>query len=93
MSGTATLGSKWWTSRIAEPMLIDSVATPTVARGVAISGAYAYVADYHSGLLVIDISDPFNSQIVASVDTPHEAWDVALAGHYAYVADGRACRS
>ncbi|MBI4726783.1 hypothetical protein HY768_06115 [candidate division TA06 bacterium] len=32
--------------------------TPGYARGVAVSGSYAYVADGDSGLRIIDISDP-----------------------------------
>ena len=43
-----------------------------IARGVTVSGNYAYVADYRAGLKVIDITDPANPQIVGSVDTCSE---------------------
>jgi hypothetical protein len=60
---------------------------PDIARGVAISGDYAYVADYGSGLQVIDISDPTSPTLAGSYDTPGNAYDVAISGNYAYVAD------
>ncbi len=47
---------------------------------------HLYVADYLSGLLVIDISNPFSPAIVGAVDTPGDAVGIAVAGH-AYVAD------
>jgi hypothetical protein len=70
-----------------ETSLAGSVYTPYEAHGVAISGDYAYVGDFQSGLQVIDISDPANPTIVGSYNTPGDAWGVAIAGDYAYVAD------
>ncbi len=64
-----------------------SVDTPNFAYGVAVSGTHAYVADYLSGLQVIDIANPASLQIVGSVDTPGAAWGVAVSGTHAYVAD------
>jgi hypothetical protein len=58
-----------------------------VARGVAVAGAYAYVADDEHGLQVIDITNPQNPQIVGSADTPGHARAVAVVGTHAYVAD------
>lgn len=56
---------------------------------VAVSGAYAYVADRNSFLQVVDISDPENPYVVTSLDPPTTGWatSVAVAGDYAYVAD------
>ena len=34
--------------------------TNDLARGVYVSGDYAYVADYYSGMAIIDISNPTN---------------------------------
>jgi len=59
---------------------VTSVDTPGFARGVAVSGAYAYVADDDCGLQVIDISNPQSPQIVGSVDTPDLASEVAVSG-------------
>ncbi len=70
-----------------ELTLAGSYDTPGYARGVAISGDYAYVADVSLGLRVIDIADPTNPSHAGSYDTPGYAWSVAIAGDYAYVAD------
>ena len=61
---------------------------PSYAYGVAVSGSYAYVADYNSGLQIIDISNPASPSRVGSYDTPGYACGVAISGSYAYVADG-----
>jgi hypothetical protein len=57
------------------------------AYGVAVSGAYAYVADYNAGLRVIDVSNPSSPREVGFYDTPYYASGVAVSGSYAYVAD------
>ena len=57
------------------------------ASRVAIAGSYAYVADYDSGLAIIDISDPTNPGTPVYADTTGDARGVAVAGSYAYVAD------
>jgi hypothetical protein len=53
--------------------LLGSVDTPQHAKGVAVAGAVAYVADEGSGLQVIDVSNPEQPEIVGSVDTPARA--------------------
>jgi hypothetical protein len=50
---------------------IGQCETPGCALGVAIMGSYAYVADYGSGLRVIDVSDP---------TTPFEAGSFVASG-------------
>jgi hypothetical protein len=59
-----------------------------MARGVYVSGNYAYVAAYSAGLAVYDISDPTNPILLGSCDTPGDAVRVFVSGNYAYVADG-----
>ncbi len=69
--------------------------TPGLARAVALSGDYAFVADREAGLRVVDISDPEHPQSVGVYKTPSEARDVVVSGDpsadsenaYAYVAD------
>ncbi|MEK7686191.1 MAG: hypothetical protein AAB466_12285, partial [Verrucomicrobiota bacterium] len=56
------------------------------ARGVAVSGNYAYVAA-ESGLLVINVRNPANPVRVGHYDTSGFALGVAVSGNYAYVAD------
>jgi hypothetical protein len=71
--------------------IIATLDTPNNVRGVILSadGTKAYVADYSSGLQIIDISDPRAPTILASIDTPGYARSVTLSadGTKAYVAD------
>jgi hypothetical protein len=57
------------------------------ARGVFVSGNYAYVAASASGLAIIDISDPINPGTPIYEDTTGGAVDVYVSGNYAYIAD------
>jgi hypothetical protein len=77
-------------SEPASPIEVGFVDTPGHARGVAVSGGYAYVADRFDGLRVIDVIDPSSPVEVGHDDTPGEAQAVSVAGEYVYVADGRA---
>ncbi|HIG66624.1 MAG TPA: hypothetical protein EYQ44_02155 [Porticoccaceae bacterium] len=70
------------------PSLLGDTHTNGGAREVAVSSDYAYVADYASGLAIIDVSDPTNPGMPVYMDTTGEARGVAVRGNYAYVADG-----
>jgi hypothetical protein len=67
----------------------DAEKTPDVLN-VAISGNYAYVADF-SGFFIIDISSPSEPLCVGSFffDTESAVEDVAVNGNYAYLAVGK----
>ncbi|NCR29182.1 MAG: hypothetical protein GPJ25_24040 [Microcystis aeruginosa LE13-04] len=52
-----------------------------------IVGNYAYVADWGSGLQIIDISNPATPTFKGNYDTSGTALDVQVVGNYAYVAD------
>jgi hypothetical protein len=54
---------------------------------VVVTGDYAYVADYASGLEVISVSDPAHPVEVGYYVTQGEGLGVAVAGELAYVAD------
>ena len=69
------------------PQLVGSYDTTGNAYGVAVSGNYAYVADWGPGLLIIDVSNVANPTLAGSYNTPDDASGVALSGNYAYVAD------
>jgi hypothetical protein len=71
------------------PYTTGLVNTPRAALKIDLSGNYAYVADYPTGLQVIDISNPASPTLVGSWDTPGTTLDVAVSGNYAYVADGQ----
>ena len=57
------------------------------ARGICVSGSYAFVADYDNGLKVIDISDQANPFEVNQFDDGGYAYRIDISGSYAYVAD------
>jgi hypothetical protein len=75
---------------LATPFTLTALATTNFyghARGLGISGHYAYVAQGYAGLHVYDISDPAHPTHVGP--DPSLVWNasaVALAGHYAFVA-------
>ena len=45
------------------------------------------MADYYSGLSMIDISDPTNPTLLENYDTPGIALGVTVSGNNAFVAD------
>jgi hypothetical protein len=61
-------------------------ATDVSISDVIISGNYAYLACGHSGLRIIDISNPEAPVLAGSIGTS-DATDVTVSGSYAYVAD------
>jgi hypothetical protein len=67
------------------PFIAGSIDTPGNAVGVTIAGSYAFVADSHEGLQIVDISNPLTPALVSNVGL-ESAGDVALAGQLAYVA-------
>jgi len=70
------------------PSLLSSTDTSGSATKVTVIGNYAYVADYGSGLAIIDVSDPTSPGTPAYINTTGEASGIAVRGNYAYVADG-----
>lgn len=58
-------------------------------RGVAVSGNYAYLSDYESGLHIVDISVPGSEHIVKTVLSPLPCeGGVAYSNGYAYLCAG-----
>ncbi|UCD83885.1 MAG: hypothetical protein JSU92_11445, partial [Deltaproteobacteria bacterium] len=71
------------------PIEVGSRDTMGWARGVFVSGDYAYVADEWNGLAIIDVSDPANPGTpVYRAFPPGDSRGVYVTGEYAYVADG-----
>lgn len=54
---------------------------------IVFEGDYAYVADYSSGLQVINITDPTTPTITGSYNTAGNAFEAVVEGNYAYLAD------
>ena len=75
-------------SNPATPQEVGFFSTPwdAQARDVAVSGTYAYLADW--GLRVIDISNPAKPQEVSYYSTTGWAESVAISDGLIYVADG-----
>ena len=61
---------------------------PEAITDVAVVGDYAYIADYESGLRIIDVSDPTSPTEAGFYDTSSYAEALSIVGNYAYVADG-----
>jgi hypothetical protein len=74
-------------SNPSNPQFKGSYKTPDGLFILAISGNYAYLASYISGLLqIVDISDPINPTFKGSYDMPsHTTIGIAISGNYAYV--------
>jgi len=68
--------------------IICALDTPDKAWGITVSEDRAYIAGGKSGLLIIDISDPYEIRLLNSIETPGYARDVAVEGSIAYIADG-----
>ena len=65
-----------------DPAVVSDL--PTVnASGIKAIGNYLYLADYHGGLKVIDITDKTNPVILGTVDT--YAFGLDVNGDYAYL--------
>ena len=69
------------------PSLIGGVDTPYSAMDVFVTNSFAYVADLHSGLQIIDVSDPTNLVPVGSYDTSFNAFRVEVSHGIAHVCD------
>jgi hypothetical protein len=87
----ATSIPSWLTFSNPNPTFKGSYNTSNRAFGIAVSGNYAYVADFGisspGSLQIIDISDPSNPTFKASYNKAYYALKVALFGNYAYVGD------
>jgi len=71
-----------------EPILLGSVDTPGLARGVTVQNDVALVADDDFGLQVINVSTPSAPILLGSYNTPGNAYGVTVQNDVALVADG-----
>ena len=89
-ANTNTTG--WGTGEIrlprSNPLLVGGYDTAGDARGIALAGGFAFIADGSAGLQVVNISDPAQPTLAGSFDTSGEATGVSVWGNLAYVADG-----
>ncbi|MBK6765057.1 MAG: T9SS type A sorting domain-containing protein [bacterium] len=66
---------------------VGSVYTPGVVMALAVSGDYIFVANDHSGLTIVDYSDPREPQVVGTLPLVDRAFDVEVAGDYVFIAE------
>jgi hypothetical protein len=66
---------------------VGTLTLPVFAWRVAVSGGYAYLAEWERGLRAIDVSTPSAPVEVGWLDVS-APWDIAVSGDYAYVASG-----
>ena len=77
-------------STIAQEVNVTHVATYNtagVASDVVVRDNYAYIANYITGLLIMNVTDPGSSTPTSNYDTAGYADGVAVSGNFAYVAD------
>lgn len=69
------------------PFLVAKFPSDGFAHSVVLGGAYAFVADDHAGVRVIDISSPATPVLLETVETPRPAVGLALADNCLCPAD------
>lgn len=69
------------------PQMIGIIPGLEHIHDVEVSGDYAYLGVWGTGLAVADVSDPANPQLVANLALPGVAQGVAVCGSTVYVAD------
>lgn len=67
------------------PVVVGSVDMEDFSTDIAVSGNFAYVTSYGTGLLVIDITNPVTPVVIGSVTTIQNTRGVTVVGNYAYV--------
>jgi hypothetical protein len=58
-----------------------------LALDIAVNGNYAYGAAEGTGIVIINITDPYNAYIESTLNTPDFALGICVSDGYAYVAD------
>ncbi len=70
------------------PVKIGNISTSGNARGLAINGTFAYVADGDSGLQILDISSPNSPTTRGKLSLGIPANDIEVVGNYAFLGCG-----
>lgn len=74
----------------ANPIELGKLLTPSTVKDIAVGDNYVYVADWHGGLRIIDVSTPSNPTEVGFFDDINDIFlrfdkRVTISGGYAYV--------
>ena len=65
---------------------ISKIPTDGYASEIAVDGNYAYLADNWGGLVIIDISNPYQPSVVNIISFQGQVYDVKVRDGYAFVA-------
>ncbi len=63
---------------------------PDAIQAIHVVGNYAYIADEHGGLQIVDVSDRTDPKMAGSFFTPGAAYGVYVDNNHAYIAMGEA---
>ncbi len=65
--------------------VITGVLDPVGRGQLDVSGDYAYILDYNRTIDIVDISDPFNPELVGEYVSSNTINDIFISGTYAYL--------
>ncbi|MBN2537162.1 T9SS type A sorting domain-containing protein [candidate division WOR-3 bacterium] len=77
----------WDITNRTAPESLNCFACPSLSRGIAVQGRYAYLCNDANGLYVLDLLDPAHPEPVAHFDPAGQVYDVALGDDHAYVCE------
>lgn len=83
----ASNGSGLQIVSLSSRQVVGSYDSTGLSYGIAVSGTYAYLADWDNGLVIIDISNPSDPELTGRIDTHGFAFKVKIRGDHAYVCD------
>lgn len=69
-----------------QPSQVAALDTPGTANGIAVDGDYAYIADFTSGLAILNITNPSSPILLSTFAATVQG--VVASGDYLYVAAG-----
>ncbi len=65
--------------------VIGSCELPETAKGISISGNYAYLTSRSYRLAIIDVEDPYEPYVLSCIDTLGGGSDISTQKNYAYI--------
>jgi len=73
-------------AEISTSTLLDQYITPDSTKDVYICDSFAFLADDDSGLLVVDVEDPYNPTFAANYNTQgDDCYDTFVENEYVYI--------
>jgi len=93
--GPFIYAGEWWGNALrtidaqdpTQPVTINYDLIPDQSQDVSVQGDYAYVANFFSGVYILDVSDPSNPKDISHYDTPGRCNSIVVKDTIAYVSD------